>query len=187
MCAKRVGEWWLKTSPFDILIFIDSKNGNMATWTELENFFVKRRGKIHISTQTLSNYLKTLLIEGFISKTICESTLQPVYVIKNPIKIPIIEAVRRAEKKLAKAIEQQEVNWEKLSSDLLLEFEIGHLMTKAYHALYTQHGKPSQEAKDLVDLIESKVEKLCDNEAKVEVIKKIRKLRADLEWKSTRL
>lgn len=179
--TKRLTEWLLKVNPFDILIFLDRREGKMAAWKDLENYFVKGEEETRISTQTLSNYLKMLLSFGFVMKTIDEKTFQPVYVIKNPVEIPVIETVRRVEKALARALEQHREDWEQLSSDFLLEFELCYLVTKAYSAIYSHPSKSLQEIEEIINEIEGKAERLRDHNARIELVERIRKLRMELK------
>ena len=55
-------------SKYDIALFID-QNGK-TRWTELLKEFVDNGSEKHISRQRLSNYLKELVNEGLVEKTV---------------------------------------------------------------------------------------------------------------------
>lgn len=55
-------------SKYDIALFIDQKG--KTRWVHLLKEFVENPSKKHISRQRLSNYLKELVDEGLVNKTI---------------------------------------------------------------------------------------------------------------------
>jgi hypothetical protein len=55
-------------SKYDIALFIDQKG--KTRWTQLLKEFVENGTEKHISRQRLSNYLKELVDEGLVNKTI---------------------------------------------------------------------------------------------------------------------
>ena len=55
-------------SKYDIALFID-QNGK-TRWTQLLKEFVENGSEKHISRQRLSNYLKELVNEGLVNKTV---------------------------------------------------------------------------------------------------------------------
>lgn len=74
-------------SKYDVALFID-KNGK-TRWTQLLKEFVENGSEKHISRQRLSNYLKELVDEGLVKKTIDSKALMfrmywrvyPIYII----------------------------------------------------------------------------------------------------------
>ena len=55
-------------SKYDIALFIDQKG--KTRWTHLLKEFVDNNSEKHISRQRLSNYLKELVDEGLVNKTV---------------------------------------------------------------------------------------------------------------------
>ena len=89
------------TEKYDIAVFILRKG--KATWTDLENYFVKGPKERHIARQTLSNWLKELIREGLVRKQIDEKTLGPIYIVPEDsakrIFLDIAEKIRKMENK----------------------------------------------------------------------------------------
>jgi hypothetical protein len=104
---KEQIDWRMKVNPIDILVYLWEKK-RPVTWTELEDAFVKTGGDMHISTQTLSTYLKFLLSRGLIVKEIDQQTLKAAYCIKNPAAFPSLSILRNMERKIIKAFEKGE-------------------------------------------------------------------------------
>ena len=105
--AKEKIDWRMKVNPIDILVYLWEKK-RPVTWTELEDAFVKTSGDTHISTQTLSTYLKFLLSHGLIVKEIDQQTLKAAYCIKNPVGFPSLLILRDMERKIVNALERGE-------------------------------------------------------------------------------
>lgn len=97
-----------KVSPIDIVIFLTVAK-EKATWSDLENHFVKGDIVEHISTQTLSNYLKMLIRAGLVKKEIDGETLQPVYMLsQKKSEIDHLISVRKLEKEIIKLLSGKE-------------------------------------------------------------------------------
>jgi len=58
----------IRFTKYDIALFIDEKG--KTRWSHLLKEFVENRSEKHISRQRLSNYLKELVDEGLVKKTI---------------------------------------------------------------------------------------------------------------------
>ena len=164
--TKEQIDWRMKVNPLDILIYLWQNKNRLVTWTELENVFVKTSGDMHISTQTLSTYLKFLLLRGLIVKTIDPQTLKAAYTIKNPAGFPSIMILRDMERKLINAVEKGE-----FPKELMYTFEVAKLdffthakifldefKTNFYQfltailALLSQDDIPDEKIKSLIDM-----------------------------------
>ena len=105
---KELVESLSKVSPIDIVIFLTTTKGK-ATWSDLEKHFVKGDMVEHISTQTLSNYLKMLIRAGLVKKEIDAETLQPIYTLgQKESEINYLISVRRLEKEIVKLLGDKE-------------------------------------------------------------------------------
>ena len=96
-------------SKYDIALFIDEKG--KTRWTHLLKEFVENGSEKHISRQRLSNYLKELVDEGLVSKTIDPKALMfrmywrvyPIYTIAKSRKNRLQEI--RSKKKILEYID----------------------------------------------------------------------------------
>ena len=94
----------IQFSKYDIALFI-FQNGN-TRWTELLKQFVENGSEKHISRQRLSNYLKELINEGLVEKTVdTKAMLLKMYWKVYPIyKIPANRRERMEEIRTKKQI-----------------------------------------------------------------------------------
>ena len=84
-------------SKYDIALFIDEKG--KTRWIHLSKKFVDNESEKHISKQRLSNYLKELVDEGLVNKTVDTKALMlrmlwrvyPIYIVPKSRKKKIRE------------------------------------------------------------------------------------------------
>ena len=96
-------------SKYDIALFIDQKG--RTRWSHLLKEFVENGSEKHISRQRLSNYLKELVSEGLVKKTIDPKALMfrmywrvyPIYTIPKSRKKRLQEI--RSKKRIMEYIE----------------------------------------------------------------------------------
>lgn len=100
----------LQYSKYDIAIFISEKG--KTRWRHLLKEFVENGSQKHISRQRLSNFLKELVDEGFVKKTINPKALM----FKMYWKVYPIYTVPRSRKKKLQEIKNKKIILEFIDS-----------------------------------------------------------------------